>query len=59
MHTPPPNPALQLLLSGEELNVILTALAERPYREVHELIANLRAQTERQLLAPGTSRATT
>lgn len=47
--TEPSPPMLQLLLSIEEVNLILLVLAERPYREVHELMANLRAQSERQL----------
>lgn len=50
-------PALSLVLSVEEANLILEALGRMPYRDVHELIANLRAQAERQLAdgrPPGT-----
>jgi len=39
---------LQLVLTIEEANLILRALSELPYREVHELMANVRAQAERQ-----------
>ena len=41
--------ALSFVLSVEEANLVLRALGELPYRDVQALIANFRAQAERQL----------
>lgn len=39
---------ITLVLTIEETNVVLRALGELPYRDVHEVVANVRAQAERQ-----------
>ena len=40
---------ITLELSQEEVNQILFALAERPYREVFELVAKIQQQGNEQL----------
>lgn len=41
--------SIQLNLSLEEVNLILGALAERPFREVFELIGKIHEQGSEQL----------
>ncbi len=41
--------ALQLTLTVDDVNLILKALGRLPFDEVSELIANLRAQAEREI----------
>ena len=40
---------IELKLSLEEVNLVLNALAVRPYMEVAELIEKIKAEGERQL----------
>ena len=40
---------IKLELSVEEVNIVLNALACRPYGEVAELVAKIRAEGEKQL----------
>lgn len=42
---------VNLVLTLADVNAVLTALGEQPYRQVHQLVANIRAQAERQLVA--------
>ncbi len=40
---------LKLELTTEEINTILGALGQRPFIEVHQLIAKIRHQAQQQL----------
>lgn len=46
-------------LSVEELNLVLVALSQLPYAQVHELIARLQADIAPQLVAAATVNAST
>lgn len=43
---------LQLSLSIDEVNLILEALGQQPYRTVHQLIANIHQQAQMQMQPP-------
>lgn len=40
---------IELNLSVEEINIVLNALANRPYGEVYQLVAKIQADAEKQL----------
>ena len=42
---------IKLDLSQDEVNQILFALADKPYKEVFELIAKIREQAQKQIVA--------
>ncbi|WP_243518992.1 MULTISPECIES: hypothetical protein [unclassified Candidatus Cardinium] len=44
---------IALRLGIEEVNVIIKALSERPFREVYELIGKIHTQSNRQLKPNG------
>ena len=40
---------IELKLSVEEINIVLNALANRPYGEVYQLIGKIQADAEKQM----------
>lgn len=42
---------INLKLSVEEINIVLNALANRPYGEVYQLISKIQAEGEKQMQA--------
>jgi len=44
-------PEIELSLDAAELNLVLIALGQLPYVQVHELIARIQAQAGPQLVA--------
>ena len=40
---------IKLTLSVDEMNIVLNALANRPYGEVYQLIEKIQADAEKQL----------
>lgn len=40
---------IELKLTVEEVNIVLNALANRPYGEVYQLIAKIQSEGEKQL----------
>ena len=40
---------IELKLSVEEINIVLNALANRPYGEVYQLVAKIQADAEKQI----------
>jgi hypothetical protein len=44
-----PATTLQLQLNTDQVNVILRALADLPFKEVYELIGEIHAQAQQQL----------
>lgn len=40
---------IELKLSVEEINIVLNALANRPYGEVYQLITKIQADGEKQM----------
>lgn len=40
---------IELNLSVEEVNIVLNALANRPYGEVYQLVAKIQADAEKQM----------
>ncbi|MCT4697288.1 MAG: hypothetical protein V3581_00300 [Candidatus Cardinium sp.] len=45
---------IALRLSIDEVNIIIKALSEKPFREVYELIGNIHTQSNAQLKRNGT-----
>jgi hypothetical protein len=41
---------IKLTLTVEEINIVLNALANRPYGEVHQLIGKIQSDAEKQMV---------
>jgi hypothetical protein len=47
---------IELRLDMNEVNVIIRALSDRPFREVYELLGKIHAQSQAQLTQPAASK---